>query len=136
MNQQRARRFCSAKEAEEHAAVERQVRAQMMAQGQTPPPEKQARWDHNVITPGTAFMEKLACFLHRFAQERVRTNPLWKNLQVVLSDATVPGEGEHKLIEFIRRQRAQPGYDPTCSHCICEALVNRRSKILDAAGSP
>ena len=119
MNQQRARRFCSAKEAEEHAAVERQVRAQMMAQGQTPPPEKQARWDHNVITPGTAFMEKLACFLHRFAQERVRTNPLWKNLQVVLSDATVPGEGEHKLIEFIRRQRAQPGYDPTCSHCIC-----------------
>jgi 5'-3' exoribonuclease 2 len=119
MNQQRARRFCSAKEAEEHAAVEQQVRALMMSQGQTPPPEKGARWDHNVITPGTAFMEKLACFLQRFAEARVKSDPAWKGLQVVLSDATVPGEGEHKLIEFIRRQRAQPDYDATTSHCIC-----------------
>jgi 5'-3' exoribonuclease 2 len=35
-----------------------------------------------------------------------------------LSDASVPGEGEHKIIDFIRRQQKSPNYNPNISHCI------------------
>lgn len=37
---------------------------------------------------------------------------------MIFSDASVPGEGEHKILDFIRSQRAQKNYDPNTSHCI------------------
>jgi 5'-3' exonuclease len=32
--------------------------------------------------------------------------------QVILSGHETPGEGEHKIMDFIRYEKAQPGYDP------------------------
>lgn len=51
-------------------------------------------------------MHKLAIAINAYIYERMNNHPLWKNLKVVLSDSNIPGEGEHKVLEFIRLQRS------------------------------
>lgn len=80
--------------------------------------EAPSKFDKNVITPGTEFMERLSICLKYYIVERLQSNPLWKGLKIVYSDAGVPGEGEHKVLDFIRSQRISEGYDANQSHCI------------------
>lgn len=44
--------------------------------------------------------------------------PDYFQLHVIISDASVPGEGEHKIMDFIRRQRTNAGHDPNTRHVI------------------
>jgi 5'-3' exoribonuclease 2 len=118
MNQQRSRRFKAAQDMAEEEEVENELRARLASKGQPVPPKKKSSFDHNVITPGTRFMDRLSTFLQYYVTLRVNEHPGWRNLKVILSDASVPGEGEHKIMEFIRQQRACPGYNPNIRHVL------------------
>ncbi|GFG29513.1 hypothetical protein Cfor_05064, partial [Coptotermes formosanus] len=109
MNQQRGRRFRSAKEAEvlERKALER---------GEVLPSE--ARFDSNCITPGTEFMARLHEQLKYFVTYKISTDTQWRSVKVILSGHETPGEGEHKIMDYIRYMKSQPGYDPNTRHCL------------------
>ncbi|KAH9998847.1 exonuclease II [Russula compacta] len=109
MNQQRGRRFRTAKEA-------REVREKAERKGETLPDEK--AFDSNCITPGTLFMAKLSEQLRYFVNKKITEDANWREIQVVLSGHEVPGEGEHKIMEYIRLSKAQPDYNPNVRHCL------------------
>ena len=98
MNQQRSRRFRSAKEAQEKVEMLSEMRTRLKAQGCILPPEKEKgeRFDSNCITPGTEFMFRLAECLRYYCFQRLNNDPGWANIQVYLSDSNVPGEGDVK----------------------------------------
>jgi 5'-3' exoribonuclease 2 len=99
-------------------ALEDELRGEWVDKGLTPPPRKPRPWDSNVITPGTPFMARLSRALHWFIMDRVSHDSGWAGIKVIFSDAKVPGEGEHKIMKYIRLQRASPGHDPNQRDCI------------------
>ncbi|KAA8582932.1 hypothetical protein FQN60_015478, partial [Etheostoma spectabile] len=122
MNQQRSRRFRASKEGVELTEEKTRIREEVIQRGGYLPPEEiKERFDSNCITPGTEFMDNLAQCLRYYVADRLSNDPGWKNITVLLSDASVPGEGEHKIMDYIRRQRAQPNHDPNTHHCLCGA---------------
>lgn len=121
MNQQRSRRFRSAQEAAQKDADKAELYKMLRAQGQEPEgdgdgPKK--TWDSNAITPGTPFMDILAASLRYWCAYKLNTDPAWEKLKIIISDATVPGEGEHKIMQFVRSQRNSPSHDPNSRHVI------------------
>jgi len=89
IKQQRLRRFRSAVQAEEEARIR--------AEAKGVPYNPQPRWDTNAITPGTQFMKALAFSLRQFAKSQTNAT-----LNTVVSPADEPGEGEQKIMEYIR----------------------------------
>ncbi|VBB32324.1 unnamed protein product [Acanthocheilonema viteae] len=87
MNQQRARRFMSAKNAQE-------ALNKAMKNGVQIPDEKP--FDSNCITPDSC----------------------WQGLRIYLSGHNCPGEGEHKIMDFIRSERSRSDYDANTRHCL------------------
>lgn len=134
MNQQRSRRFRAAKERREKTERAAQLQQEAAAgggdggAGPRAGPEEEGEgesegnggevFDSNCITPGTKFMSLIASSVYYYVVERMNREPAWRKLKVIFSDASVPGEGEHKIVDYIRRQRLDPDYDPNTKHVI------------------
>ena len=73
MNQQRGRRFRSAKEAERNEKKAKD-------KGEELPEEE--KFDSNCITPGTSFMVRLQEQLEYFMINKISTNSLWRGTKV------------------------------------------------------
>lgn len=80
INQQRGRRFRTAKEAE-------MLEQKAKAKGIEIP--KEARFDSNCITPGTLFMAKLNEHLKYFVAYKISTDKLWQNCKIIYSGSEV-----------------------------------------------
>uniref|UniRef100_A0A6C0EJU0 Xrn1 N-terminal domain-containing protein n=1 Tax=viral metagenome TaxID=1070528 RepID=A0A6C0EJU0_9ZZZZ len=92
-NQQRQRRFVSAIELEK---------------------DKTRSFDSNCLTPGTKFMDYLTKYIDWYIRKKMsEPNSLWTDIEVIFSNEKAPGEGEHKLINFIRHHGS-----PDESYCI------------------
>lgn len=90
IKQQRMRRFKSAREAETIRRI--------TAEAKGIPYVEESRWDTTAITPGTQFMTKLSSALRAFQASSPRT--------IMVSPADEPGEGEQKIMAFLRLQKA------------------------------
>lgn len=76
MNQQRSRRFRSAKDAND--LIEK-----AKAKGEVLPTEN--RFDSNCITPGTPFMARLQEAMQHFIKTKMSTDPCWQKCRIILS---------------------------------------------------
>lgn len=70
-------------------------------------------FDSNCITPGTLFMDNLTRYIDWFLKKKISEDPLWKRIEVIFSNEKAKGEGEHKLLYYIRMHG-----DPNETYCI------------------
>lgn len=69
-------------------------------------------WDTNAITPGTEFMNKLSRKLKIYCKKFV--------LDVIISDASIVGEGEHKILQYMKHN---PINESSCIHGLDADLI-------------
>jgi len=62
-------------------------------------------FDSNCITPGTQFMSNLTRYTQFAVRRLINSFPEYKNLEVIFSPPMCPGEGEHKIMDYIRKTK-------------------------------
>lgn len=110
MNQQRQRRYRSGYEL-------MVAREEALKRGEEIPEEGDV-FDSNCITPGTEFMVRVGEQFKYFIAMKVQQDSAWRNCKIIYSGHDQPGEGEHKIVEFLRNRKMEPGYDPNETHCM------------------
>lgn len=107
INQQRKRRFKAAMDLEK----------QLVKTDSEELSEKKA-FDSNCITPGTEFMRKVDEGIRSMLLYKIETDTKWQQFQVIYSGYNVPGEGEHKIIEYMRNLKREHQFKSNNRHCI------------------
>lgn len=57
-------------------------------------------------------------YIKYFVRKKMKEDPLWQGITVIYSSHAVPGEGEHKIMNFIRAAKEEPDYPPNLRHCM------------------
>jgi 5'-3' exoribonuclease 1 len=134
LNQQRGRRFRSARERMQSMGSDENGEVVLDADNTLGYTDDQI-FDSNCITPATEFMVKLDIFLQDLIARKLGirgceagsesgereggAESVWgTGVKVVYSGHSVPGEGEHKIMQYIRTARAQPDYRANQRHCL------------------
>lgn len=100
---------------------QRRFRAAMSA-------EEDAPFDSNCITPGTKFLDYLTKYIDWYIRLRITQADSqgpdfynWAGLEVVFSNEKVPGEGEHLLVNYLRKYGDEN--DSFCLHGLDADLI-------------
>lgn len=59
-------------------------------------------FDSNCISPGSEFMHNLVQYMNYAIRRDISTKMEWRKFAVIFSPPTVYGEGEHKILNYIR----------------------------------
>lgn len=102
--QQRTRRYKHVHEVEEFVEKERKEGRAVVDDW----------FDSSCITQGTDFMEALSEQVEFFIKWKFATDENWRGLEILVSGGNVPGEGEHKILNYLRHC----GSEPNLHHCI------------------
>eukprot|EP01133_Synstelium_polycarpum_P014163 gene14163-16692_t len=108
LNQQRQRRFLS-------VFNEDKAKKEMLKAGKVLP---EVIFSRSAITPGTEFMSNLSDSLQFFIKKKISEDLSWREIEIIFSGPEHPGEGEHKIIDHIRKTKARADWDPNQSHCL------------------
>ena len=124
MIQQRKRRFLSAWKAS-------QMKRKVFSNTQ-----QNTQWDSSCITPGTTFMAK---FTHELEKFKGVLQSKYKELEIIASSCNIPGEGEHKIIDYIK-EKAKINESPTSAYMdviygldadlIMLSMINKHSNVF------
>jgi len=57
----------------------------------------------NCFTPGTKTMDHLTKYIDWYIRSMITLNPEWQHLEILLSNEKVPGEGEHKIMHYLKK---------------------------------
>jgi len=59
-------------------------------------------FDSCCITPGTKFMDNLSKYIDWHIKKELTYNQSFSHLEIIFSSEKCPGEGEHKLVKYVR----------------------------------
>ncbi|KAJ1721906.1 exonuclease II Exo2 [Coemansia erecta] len=66
-----------------------------------------------MITPGTEWMRSVEQHMVKYIEERRMTSPRWKDIKIIFSGSGDPGEGEQKIMNYLRSQASRDE-----EHCV------------------
>jgi len=77
------------------------------------------RYDREKIPTIPEFQKTLSKELDAFLKLKIRNDPIYIGKEIIIDDFKVSGEGEHKILNYLRYISNQQKWDPSTNVWIC-----------------